>query len=90
MQIDKRRAALQYQNKVNNAQGHFGHILSPESGFHVPPYGPRHEKEFVADSGAYGGNRAAGGVTFQRVPLFLCQNVPLHAVCRRVLCFKDD
>ena len=23
MQIDKRRAALQYQNKVNNAQGHF-------------------------------------------------------------------
>lgn len=35
------------------------------------------------------GKRTPPGVAFQRVPLFLCQNVPLQTICRCVLRFKD-
>ena len=66
-----------------------GNVLSAEMLFHVPPYRPRNKEEFVSNPAADCGKRTPPGVAFQRVPLFLCQNVPLQTICRCVLRFKD-
>ena len=66
-----------------------GNVLSAEMLFHVPPHRPRNKEEFVSNPAADCGKRTPPGVAFQRVPLFLCQNVPLQTICRCVLRFKD-
>ena len=66
-----------------------GNVFSAEMLFHVPPHRPRNKEEFVSNPAADCGKRTPPGVAFQRVPLFLCQNVPLQTICRCVLRFKD-
>ncbi len=52
----------------------------PNRSFMSRQTSPRNKEKVISDSGAHSGDCAVLVVMFQRVPLFLRQNVPFQAV----------